>query len=95
MYGPRVFVSMIAVLTVFGVALYWMSGSVLSAFLQTLLCAFILQAGYFVAILYLVRREKVALHREAHPVVQAAPLREGAAYEDMGHEPARLSMHDR
>lgn len=58
MYAPRVFVSMMGVLVAFAVAAYFMSGSVYSAFVQTVICAVLLQAGYFVGIVYLVRQEK-------------------------------------
>lgn len=59
MYAPRVFVSMIGVLLAFAVASYWMSGSFWTTLLQTILCAVILQVGYFIGILHLVRREKL------------------------------------
>lgn len=58
MYAPRVFVSMTGVLIVFAVSAYFMSGSFYTAFIQTLICAVLLQAGYFIGVLYLVRREK-------------------------------------
>ena len=62
MYAPRVFVSMLAVLVVFAISTYFMSGSLLSALIQTLICAVIIQTGYFIGVLYLVHREK--LHAE-------------------------------
>ncbi|MCJ8517476.1 exopolysaccharide production repressor protein [Pseudorhizobium tarimense] len=58
MYAPRVFFSMICVLLVFAVAAFWQSGSLLTALLSTVVCAVLLQVGYFVGILYLVRQEK-------------------------------------
>ncbi len=58
MYAPRVFISMTMVLLVFAVSAYFISGSVSTAFIHTLICAVILQAGYFIGVLYLVRREK-------------------------------------
>ncbi|MBP1842743.1 hypothetical protein J2046_000997 [Rhizobium petrolearium] len=58
MYAPRVFVSMTGVLIVFAVSAYFMSGSFYTAFIQTLICALLLQVGYFIGVLYLVRREK-------------------------------------
>lgn len=61
MYAPRVFVSMTGVLIVFAVAAYFISGSVYTAFIHTLICAVLLQVGYFVGVLYLVRREKKLL----------------------------------
>ena len=67
MYAPRVFVSMICVLVAFAVAAYWITGSVLSVLLPTVICAILLQAGYFVGILYLVRREKMEREGVADP----------------------------
>ncbi|UXS35123.1 exopolysaccharide production repressor exox [Agrobacterium tumefaciens] len=58
MYAPRVFFSMIGALLIFAVATYFIHGSLYTAFIQTLICAVILQVGYFIAILVLVAREK-------------------------------------
>ncbi|MDR6817396.1 hypothetical protein J2X76_002569 [Neorhizobium sp. 2083] len=58
MYAPRVFICMTGTLIVFAVATYFMTGSLYTAFIQTLICAVLIQAGYFAAVLYLVRREK-------------------------------------
>nr|WP_246753542.1 exopolysaccharide production repressor protein [Agrobacterium sp. OT33] len=58
MYAPRVFFSMIGALLAFAVATYFIHGSFYTAFIQTLICAVILQIGYFIAILVLVAREK-------------------------------------
>jgi exopolysaccharide production repressor protein len=58
MYAPRVFFSMIGALLIFAVATYFIHGSFYTAFIQTLICAVILQTGYFIAILVLVAREK-------------------------------------
>lgn len=58
MYAPRVFFSMIGALLIFAFATYFIQGSFYTAFIQTLICAVILQTGYFIAILVLVAREK-------------------------------------
>ena len=58
MYAPRVFFSMIGALLTFAVATYFIHGSFYTAFIQTLICAVILQVGYFIGILVLVSREK-------------------------------------
>ena len=58
MWAPRVFVSMTGVLIVFAVSAYLITDSLYSAFIQTLICAVLLQVGYFIGILYLVRRER-------------------------------------
>jgi exopolysaccharide production repressor protein len=60
MYAPRVFLSILCVLVVFALASFFISGSVYTAFIHTLLCAVIIQVGYFVGIVYLVHREKLA-----------------------------------
>lgn len=63
MYGPRALVSMLTVLLVFAGATYLLNGSFVTTLWQTLLCALILQVGYFIAVLLLVRREAAARHR--------------------------------
>ena len=57
MYAPRVFLSMICVLVVFAAAAFWQSGSVLTTLLATIASAILLQVGYFIGVLYLVRQE--------------------------------------
>lgn len=57
MYAPRVFVSMLGALAVFAVATYWLSGSFSGTVLKTVICAVILQLGYFGGVLYLVWKE--------------------------------------
>lgn len=59
MYAPRFFVSMTAVLLFFAGVTYWTTGSVYATVLQTVICAVILQVGYFIGVLYLVRRETI------------------------------------
>ncbi|NKN37277.1 exopolysaccharide production repressor exox [Agrobacterium sp. a22-2] len=56
MYAPRVFASMIGALIVFALATYALSGSLFGTFIQTIICAILLQVGYFAATLYLVWR---------------------------------------
>lgn len=92
MYAPRVFFSMIGALLIFAVATYFIQGSFYTAFIQTLICAVILQTGYFIAILVLVAREKrrmretFALDRSAETMtpdtVSSAPPH-GAKLTDM------------
>lgn len=64
MYAPRVFASMIGVLLVFALAIYWSTGSFFTALWQTVVCAVILQVGYFIGLLYLLRRERRQRERE-------------------------------
>ncbi|MQW89462.1 exopolysaccharide production repressor protein [Sinorhizobium saheli] len=57
MFAPRVFASMIGALAAFAVATYFLTGSLASTAYQTLICAVLMQVGYFVAILFLVWKE--------------------------------------
>ncbi|WJH41037.1 exopolysaccharide production repressor protein [Aliirhizobium terrae] len=97
MYAPRVFVSMMAVLIVFAVAAYLTTGSLLTALGQTLLCAIILQVGYFVGVLYLVHREKSGAGKDRNPDVHSSRQ----IKEDLGRDEiradaaARVRIHDR
>ncbi|KQQ34622.1 hypothetical protein ASG19_20130 [Rhizobium sp. Leaf306] len=76
MYAPRVFISILCVLVVFALASFFISGSVYTAFIHTLLCAVIIQVGYFVGIVYLVHREKLAGSRGRTDTAVAARSRE-------------------
>ena len=55
-YGPRFFLSMVFALAAFAVVTYLSSGSLATTAIQTLICAVLIQVGYFVAVLFLVRR---------------------------------------
>jgi hypothetical protein len=79
MYAPRVFVSMLAVLIVFAISTYLIHGSILTAVVQTILCAVLIQAGYFVGVLYLVRREKLR--------AEGTPARESLLLRSLDREP--------
>ncbi len=79
MYAPRVLVSMLAVLIVFAVSTYVIHGSVLTAVVQTMICALLIQAGYFVCVLFLVRREKLR--------VEGNPARESLLLRSLEREP--------
>jgi exopolysaccharide production repressor protein len=57
MYAPRVFLSMIGALAAFAVATYYLNGSLASTAIQTLICAVLIQVGYFIAFLFLVWKE--------------------------------------
>ncbi|WEX90803.1 exopolysaccharide production repressor protein [Sinorhizobium garamanticum] len=57
MFAPRVFVSMIGALMAFAIATYVLNGSLVSTALQTLICAVLMQVGYFVAVVFLVWKE--------------------------------------
>jgi exopolysaccharide production repressor protein len=57
MFAPRVFASMLGCLAVFAIATYFLTGSAWTTAWQTLVCAVLLQAGYFVAVVALVTKE--------------------------------------
>lgn len=95
MYGPRALISMLAVLLVFAGASYVLNGSLATTLWQTVVCAVILQAGYFVAVLGLVHREKV--ERDRISPERVAMLREAEARrsEDLQPGPApKLKIGD-
>jgi exopolysaccharide production repressor protein len=57
MFAPRVFVSMLGALAVFAIGTFLLTGSAWTTAWQTLACAVLLQAGYFVTVLALVIKE--------------------------------------
>ena len=97
MYAPRAFISMIAVLIVFAVAAYFMTGSLGQALVHTIICAVLLQVGYFIGVLYLVRREKSALgaaDNQKNTVSKTS--QDGSIREDVRPEAAaRFGINDR
>jgi len=76
MYAPRVFISMICALLVFAVATYFIHGSFLTSFIQTLLCLVIIQVGYFVGVLILVAKEKRQMRATLNFQKETAPAPE-------------------
>ncbi|AFL49970.1 exopolysaccharide production repressor protein [Sinorhizobium fredii] len=57
MFAPRFVLSMFGALAAFAIATYFLTGSLASTAIQTLLCAVLIQVGYFLAVLFLVWRE--------------------------------------
>ena len=55
-YAPRFFLSMAIALVAFAVVTYLSTGSIVTTAIQTLICAVLIQVGYFLATLYLVWR---------------------------------------
>lgn len=88
MYAPRVFVSMMATLIVFAIGSYWISGSFYTTIIQTVLCAIIIQAGYFAGVVYLVRRETLKA-REAAGADDAVAGRQRDALRASGRDELR------
>jgi exopolysaccharide production repressor protein len=96
MYAPRFFVSMTCVLLVFAGVTYWMTGSLYSTFLQTIVCAVILQLGYFAGVLYLVRRETIQRRNANADAVQARRPTDSRNSDTLPAEVAsRLEVTDR
>ncbi|MDK4719040.1 MULTISPECIES: exopolysaccharide production repressor protein [unclassified Rhizobium] len=58
MYAPRVFISMLGTLIVFATATYFLTNSLWTTFVETIICAVLLQTGYFLGVLYLVWKER-------------------------------------
>lgn len=67
---PRFLLGMLGVLVVFAVATYVATQSIWTTFIQTLLCAVLIQLGYFAAVLFMVWRGK---DREQDQASSAAP----------------------
>ncbi|MGX5720337.1 exopolysaccharide production repressor protein [Shinella zoogloeoides] len=55
-YAPRFFLSMAIALVVFAVISYASTGSIATTALRTVVCGVLIQVGYFLATLFLVRR---------------------------------------
>ncbi|TXI00011.1 MAG: exopolysaccharide production repressor exox [Rhizobium sp.] len=58
MYAPRVFISMLGTLVVFAIATYFLTNSLWTTLIETVICAVLLQIGYFLGVLYLVWKER-------------------------------------
>jgi exopolysaccharide production repressor protein len=73
---PRFLLGMLGVLFVFAIATYVATLSVWTTFIQTLLCAVLIQLGYFVAVLFLVWRGKDKKQDQASSVAPQSPADE-------------------
>ena len=62
---PRFLIGLLAALLVFGVTTYLITGNVWRTLGQMLVCAFLIQLGYFVVILWLVSRRKSQVSDDA------------------------------
>lgn len=56
---------LVVVLLVFAITTYLITGSAWSTFIQTVICAILVQVGYFAAVLFLVWRSDRRLKSEA------------------------------
>ncbi len=83
MVAPRVFISMIFALIVFAVVTYLLSGSAWTTAWQTLICAVLLQVGYFVAVMAKVAKEardrEQQMQRQTRPLSQASDEKDAKA----------------
>jgi exopolysaccharide production repressor protein len=70
-YAPRFFVSMLFALVAFAVVTYFATGSIATTAIQTLVCAVLIQIGYFLTTLFLVSREAKARRAEMEGGVRA------------------------
>ncbi len=86
MFAPRVFVSMLGALGVFAIGTFLLTGSVWTTTWQTLVCAVLLQAGYFVTVLALVIKEG----RDRRKMTQGQSAASASAGEDK--EPKTLHV---
>ena len=66
-YAPRFFLSMAIALVVFAVISYASTGSIATTALRTVVCGVLIQVGYFLATLFLVRREAKERQRRMDP----------------------------
>jgi exopolysaccharide production repressor protein len=60
MYAPRVFASMVGALIAFGIATYFLTHSLSRTVIETVICAVLIQLGYFAGVLYLSWKEAKA-----------------------------------
>ncbi|MBB3610095.1 exopolysaccharide production repressor protein [Rhizobium sp. BK602] len=77
MYAPRVFISMAGTLAVFAVATYFLTHSLSVTLIETLICAILLQIGYFAGVVFLVWKERNARHALLNEGMAGTPARDG------------------
>jgi exopolysaccharide production repressor protein len=76
MYAPRVFISMVGALAVFAIATYFLTHSVSTTLIETVICAVLLQIGYFLGVLFLVWKEQSARNALLNADAAATPMRD-------------------
>ncbi|BCH23906.1 hypothetical protein MesoLjLc_35700 [Mesorhizobium sp. L-8-10] len=72
---PRFLIGMFSVLVVFAISTYVATGSIGRTLVQTLICAVLLQLGYFLVVLFLVAREGRKPEREDTEIRGGEPAR--------------------
>lgn len=86
MFAPRVFISMIGALAVFAIVTFILTGSAWTTAWQTLVCAVLVQAGYFIAVLFLVAKEG----RDRRNTAQRQPQASASTADDKEHKQLRV-----
>jgi exopolysaccharide production repressor protein len=82
MYAPRVFFSMICALLIFAVASFFLTHSVWTVVIHTVIAAVLLQVGYFGGVLFLVlkaAREKNVSLQPTKPLQTKEKLEDSSA----------------
>lgn len=78
---------MVAVLAVFAIITYLVTQSVWTTFIQTLICAVLIQVGYFLTVLFLVWHDgrKKSGEANAPAEMQQSPLKEEKPAAEVSH----------
>nr|WP_298093935.1 exopolysaccharide production repressor protein [uncultured Shinella sp.] len=69
-YGPRFFLSMFFALVAFAIVTYVSTGSLATTAIQTLICAVLIQIGYFIALLFITWRAAKARKAELEGAIR-------------------------
>ncbi|MFT4183198.1 MAG: exopolysaccharide production repressor protein [Rhizobium sp.] len=77
MYAPRVFISMAGTLAVFAIATYFLTHSLSVTLIETVLCAILLQVGYFAGVVFLIWKERNARNASLNEGAAGMPARDG------------------
>lgn len=79
MYAPRVFASMVGALIAFGIATYFLTHSLGQTVIETVICAVLVQVGYFAGVVYLSWKEAKVRRAQLGDIV---PISASARGED-------------
>ncbi len=84
-YAPRFFLSMAIALVVFATITYIGTGSIVTTAIRTLICAVLIQVGYFLATLYLIWRAAKARKAGAEPDLEKPKPKVAVSMNEPGH----------
>ena len=76
MNAPRVYISMVGALVVFAIGTYFLTHSLSTTLVETVICAVLLQIGYFLGVLFLVWKERNLRNAPRGDEGVAMPMRE-------------------